>query len=80
LRTVTDLAAHPLHRLDAAGVRVTINSDDPAYFGQNYTAVRDALGLTTDQAERFARTSIEASFASTKRKAELLEAVDAWRG
>ncbi|WP_348787346.1 adenosine deaminase [Leifsonia sp. NPDC080035] len=84
LRTVPELAAHPLHRLEEAGVLVTINSDDPAYFGgyigENYTAVRDALGLTADQAERYARTSIHASFASTARKAELQQAVDAWRG
>ncbi|MEO7022945.1 MAG: adenosine deaminase, partial [Leifsonia sp.] len=33
LRAVADLAEHPFLRLDTAGVRVTINSDDPAYFG-----------------------------------------------
>lgn len=84
LRTIATLDEHPLLRLDAAGVRVTINSDDPAYFGgyvgDNFTAVRDALGVTADQAERFARTSIEASFASDDRKTELLSEVDAWRG
>ncbi|KRC50702.1 adenosine deaminase [Leifsonia sp. Root227] len=84
LRTIDTLADHPLLRLDAAGVRVTINSDDPAYFGgyvgDNFTAVRDALGVTAEQAERFARTSIEASFASDARKKELLSEVDAWRG
>ncbi|GAA4150542.1 adenosine deaminase [Leifsonia shinshuensis] len=83
LRTVPDLSAHPLLRLDAAGVRVTVNSDDPAYFGgyvgDNYLAIRDALGVTAEQAERFARTSIDASFAPTARKAELQAAVDAWR-
>lgn len=84
LRTIATLDEHPMLRLDAAGVRVTINSDDPAYFGgyvgDNFTAVRDALGVTAEQAERFARTSIEASFASNDRKAELLSEVDAWRG
>lgn len=84
LRTIATLDEHPLLRLDAAGVRVTINSDDPAYFGgyvgDNFTAVRDALGVTAEQAERFARTSIEASFASDDRKAELLSEADAWRG
>ncbi|MGH1522713.1 adenosine deaminase [Leifsonia sp. L25] len=83
LRTVPDLSAHPLLRLDAAGVRVTVNSDDPAYFGgyigDNYLAIRDALGVTTEQAERFARTSIDASFATAERKAELQAEVDAWR-
>lgn len=84
LRAVPDLADHPLHRLDEAGVAVTINSDDPAYFGgyigDNFIAVRDALGLTADQAARYARTSIEASFASDERKAELLQELAAWRG
>jgi adenosine deaminase len=83
LRTVPDLGAHPLLRLDAAGVRVTVNSDDPAYFGgyigDNYRAIRDALGVTAEQSERFARTSIDASFAPAGRKAELQRAVDAWR-
>jgi adenosine deaminase len=83
LRTVPVLADHPILRLDAAGVPVTVNSDDPAYFGgyigDNFVALRDALGLTTAQAERFARTSIAASFAPDDRKSELLESIDAWR-
>lgn len=82
LQATPDLRDHPLHRLEAAGVRVTVNSDDPAYFGgyvgQNFAAVRDALGLSADQARRFARTSIEASFASDARKAELLAELDGW--
>lgn len=83
LRAVPDLTAHPLHRLAEAGVRVTVNSDDPAYFGgyvgDNYIAVRDSLGLTIGQAERYARTSIEASFASPDRQAELLAEIDRWQ-
>ncbi|WP_431280258.1 adenosine deaminase [Leifsonia poae] len=82
LRTVSDLAAHPLRRLDAAGVRVTINSDDPAYFGgyvgDNFIAVRDALGMSEEDARRYARNSVAASFASEKRKTELLAEIDAW--
>ncbi|WP_285117395.1 adenosine deaminase [Leifsonia sp. fls2-241-R2A-40a] len=82
LKATPDLRDHPLLRLDAAGVRVTVNSDDPAYFGgyagQNFTAIRDALGLTEEQARRFARTSIEASFASDDRKAELLAELEGW--
>ena len=84
LRTVPDLEDHPLLTLDAAGVRVTVNSDDPAYFGgyvgDNYLAVRDALGVDAASAERFARTSIDASFATEARKAALQREVDAWRG
>lgn len=83
LQATPDLRDHPLLRLDAAGVRVTVNSDDPAYFGgyvgRNFAAVRDALGVTADQARRFARTSIEASFASDDRKTQLLAELEAWR-
>ncbi|MFP3464915.1 adenosine deaminase [Leifsonia sp. SIMBA_070] len=83
LQATPDLRDHPLLRLDDAGVRVTVNSDDPAYFGgyagQNFAAVRDALGLTEDQARRFARTSIEASFASRERKDALLAEVEGWQ-
>jgi len=84
LRTIPNLEAHPLRVLDAAGVRVTVNSDDPAYFGgyvgDNFLAIRDALGVTTAEAERFARNSIDASFASAERKAELFDEIDAWHG
>jgi adenosine deaminase len=83
LRTVPELAAHPLRRLDAAGVLVTINSDDPAYFGgyvgDNFIAVRDALDMTEQDARRYARNSITASFASVQRKTQLLAELDAWR-
>jgi adenosine deaminase len=83
LRAVADLAEHPLRRLDTAGVRVTINSDDPAYFGgyvgDNFIAVRDALGMTAVDARRYARNSVIASFASEARKEELLTEIDAWR-
>jgi adenosine deaminase len=83
LQATPDLRDHPLLRLDAAGVRVTVNSDDPAYFGgyvgRNFAAVRDALGVTAEQARRFARTSIEASFAPDERKAQLLAELEAWR-
>ncbi|MGO4299742.1 adenosine deaminase [Leifsonia sp. RAF41] len=83
LQATPDLRDHPLLRLDAAGVAVTVNSDDPAYFGgyagQNFTAVRDALGLTEEQARRLARTSIEGSFASPERKRALLAELEGWR-
>ncbi len=82
LRVVDDLAAHPLPRLLDAGVLVTVNSDDPAYFGgyvgDNYAAVRDALGLTDAQLAQLARNGIEASWASEPRKHELLAAIDQW--
>jgi adenosine deaminase len=49
-----------------AGLLVTVNSDDPAYFGgyvgDNFDAVRDAWGLTPEQLRELARNSFEASF------------------
>lgn len=81
LRAVPELAAHPLRRLVDAGVVVTINSDDPSYFGgyigDNYAAVA-SLGFDTAELAQLAQNSIEASFADAARKAELLARVRAW--
>lgn len=81
LRAVPELAAHPLRRLVDAGVVVTINSDDPSYFGgyigDNYAAVA-ALGFDTAELAQLAANSIEASFADAARKADLLAHVRAW--
>jgi adenosine deaminase len=61
------LAEHNLGRMLEAGVRVTIHSDDPAYFGgyllDNYLQTFAALHLGAPQAYRLAANSIEASFA-----------------
>src|SRR4029079_7357045 len=50
LKVVPDLTAHPLPRLLDAGVRVTVNSDDPAYFGgyvaDNYLALAEAFAMS----------------------------------
>jgi len=66
LKVVPDLRRHNLKRLLDAGLVVTVNSDDPAYFGgyvlQNYRACRDALGLSAADLARLAGHSFEASF------------------
>ena len=81
LRAVSDLGSHPLRNLFDAGVLVTINSDDPAYFGgyvnANYEAMRDA-GFTSGELATMAANSIEASFADAGRKRELHDAIDGW--
>jgi len=60
------LAEHPLKEALDAGLRVTVNSDDPAYFGgyvaDNYTATAEALDLTREELVTLAANSIEASF------------------
>jgi len=80
---VSDLAEHPLPRMLEAGLLVTVNSDDPAYFGgyvgDNYEALRDVLGLDDDMLALLATNSVEASFADAGRKAELTAEVQAWR-
>ncbi len=77
LRVVDDLADHNIARLLARGALVTINSDDPAYFGgyiaDNYLETAIALGLSRDQLTLLARNSIEASFATESQKARWLE-------
>jgi adenosine deaminase len=66
LRAAPDLAAHPLRRMLEAGLAVTVNSDDPAYFGgylhDNVAAVTRALGLTPQHLRALAENSFRASF------------------
>jgi adenosine deaminase len=68
-----DRAAHPLHRLIEAGVRVTLNSDDPPFFHTTLGAEYDQAGLGDEALRRITRTAIEASFADSTTKARLLK-------
>ncbi|MDJ0767624.1 MAG: adenosine deaminase [Ilumatobacter sp.] len=71
------LEDHNLKRMMDRGVKVTINSDDPAYFGgyvgDNYVQTAEALGLTRDDLVTLAANSIEASFAPDEAKAAWLD-------
>jgi adenosine deaminase len=71
---------HVLPQLMDAGVLVTVNSDDPAYFGgyvaDNYRAVADAFEFGVTDVVLLARNSIEASFLPGGRKVELLDEID----
>ncbi|MEW6168770.1 MAG: adenosine deaminase [Pseudomonadota bacterium] len=66
LRVFARAADHPLKALLERGLCVTVNSDDPAYFGgyigDNYRAMQQALGLSDAQLVQLARNSIEAAF------------------
>ncbi|HRG70825.1 MAG TPA: adenosine deaminase, partial [Thauera aminoaromatica] len=68
-------------QLFAAGLKVTINSDDPAYFGgyvaKNYVDTARALGLGRAELRRIARNSLEASFVSAAERAPWLARLDA---
>lgn len=82
LRVYEDLADHPLPAMLAAGLRVTVNSDDPAYFGgyvgDNYAAVRDALGLDAAALRTLARNSFLAAFIDEDTRAGYLAEVEAY--
>ena len=80
LRVVDRMQDHPLKRMMDAGLRVTVNSDDPAYFGgyvaDNYIAVFEPLRLTNDDLVLFARNSFEASFIGDETKRRLIASID----
>jgi adenosine deaminase len=76
------MADHPLKRLLDRGVRVTVNSDDPAYFGgyltENFRAAREALGLTREDIGRLSSNAVEASFLAPEDKEGLRAELDAY--
>ncbi|MEA2010127.1 MAG: adenosine deaminase [Actinomycetota bacterium] len=80
LRVFDRLEDHNLKRLLDSGVRVTINSDDPAYFGgyvlDNYVATAEALDLSREDLVVLARNSIEASFVDDEDRTALLAELD----
>jgi adenosine deaminase len=80
LQVTPDLREHPLKELLDAGVLVTVNSDDPAYFGgyvgDNYEAIAEALDLDLDDLITLARNSILASFMGNEAKDRLLAEID----
>ena len=80
LQVVENMSDHPLRRMLHAGVKVTINSDDPAYFGgyvgANYDAAVRSLGLEREEVEAIARNSLTGSFMDKAELAPLLKAFD----
>ncbi|MFD9795155.1 adenosine deaminase [Streptomyces sp. NPDC059070] len=84
LRAVESLTGHPLRRMMDAGLLCTVNSDDPAYFGgyagDNFDAVREALGLDEEALRTLARNSFLASFLqdAEELRARYLAEVDAY--
>ncbi len=80
LRVYSDMSRHPLRRLIDAGVVVTVNSDDPAYFGgyinANYRAVQEAFNLSISDLTKLAKASFSASWLEEDEKAARLEEVE----
>ncbi|HEY7223660.1 MAG TPA: adenosine deaminase [Micromonosporaceae bacterium] len=81
-RAVPSLASHPLPALVAAGVPVTINSDDPPMFAttlnQEYAVAAQLLGLDREGVAEVARAGVRYSFLDATAKAALLAEIDAY--
>lgn len=81
LQVVHDMRKHPIPEFLHEGLMCTVNSDDPAYFGgyvaANYAALAD-IGMSMEELAALAGNSIDASFASDGRKAQLHAELAAW--
>ncbi|HUF88002.1 MAG TPA: adenosine deaminase [Thermohalobaculum sp.] len=81
LKVIRRMQDSPVRRMLDAGINVTVNSDDPAYFGgyvnANLEAVAEALKLTGDDIAQLARNSFTGSFLPDAEKAHWCERVDA---
>ncbi len=81
-RSVPSLADHPLPALVAAGVPVTINSDDPPMFAttltEEYVVAAELLGLDEAGMADLARAGVRYSFADPARKAQVLAEIDTY--
>lgn len=81
LCVVNDMREHNIRRLLQQGVKVTVNSDDPSYFGgymnDNFIAITQALDLTRDELKQLAINSFEASFISDEEKRNWIAKIQA---
>lgn len=80
LKVVIDLKDHPLKTMLDKGIKATVNSDDPAYFGgylnQNFIAIQEALSLSKAEVVLLAKNSFQYSLLEENRKQELLHLVE----
>ena len=76
-----DLRDNPLADLLRAGLSITVNSDDPSYFGgymnDNYKAIADALDLSNEEIITLAKNSFTGSFLSDAEKADYVASINA---
>jgi aminodeoxyfutalosine deaminase len=81
-RAVATLEEHPIREMAAAGVLVTVNSDDPPMFGTDlnteYGVAARLLGLDTAGVAALARNAVDASFMDAAGKARLTAEIDAY--
>ncbi len=82
LKVFEDMAEHPFKEMQDVGLRVTVNSDDPAYFASyindNYRALRDAFDYTEVELADLARSSFKASFLDESDKQKHLREIDTY--
>ncbi len=80
MKVVNDLKDHPLKKLLDHNVVVTVNSDDPAYFGgylvQNYFETAEALELSKEEIIQLAKNSFKASFLNEADKQKWIAELD----
>ena len=81
LCVVDDMQQHNIHRLLQQGVHVTVNSDDPSYFGgymnDNFIAIAEALDLSNEEIKQLAINSFEASFITDADKEQWINQIRA---
>lgn len=82
LRVVNRLEDHPLKTMLTKGLKATVNSDDPAYFGgymnENFQAVTTALNLSQEDLLQLSKNAFEASFIDDQRRDKLVAKLDSF--
>ncbi len=82
LKVVPDLKNHPIAKMMNKGLLVTVNSDDPAYFGgymnENYLGIAQALDLSKQQIITLVKNSFKASWLSDKEKNAMIAKLDTY--
>jgi len=83
LCVVEDLKDHPMRKMLDAGLKATMNSDDPAYFGgymnENFLQLTEALNLTKEEVVTLARNGFEAAFIPDDDKQVLIDKLEAYQ-
>ncbi len=82
LRAVDTMADHPLPQMLEKGLKVSVHSDDPAYFGgymdANFASLMESFNFSTEQLATLASNSFESTFLDEASKQELLAEVQTW--
>lgn len=82
LCVVEDLKEHPIKKMLELGLKVTVNSDDPAYFGgqvnKNYEEIQVALNLSKEDLYQFARNSFQYSLLNNEEKSKRIAELDTY--